>query len=964
MLGSAASQGALGGDRTGVAQAVLAGQQQLAQAPVIAGLENTGYNQAVQYAMQEQANLGTQANNISGIGNTGQNTLLSGAGAQTNAGTLEQTTQQAADTANYNAYIAAQAYPFQTQQWLAGIDTSVGSQMGGTSSTTAPPPSTTAQVAGAVGAGVGAAGMFLSDRRLKEHIHKIGETKDDQPIYRFRYKGDPNWYIGLMAQDVEKSHPDAVREGEHGYKMVDIKAATDDAAKRWSGGRVAGFDQGGVVAPWQMGLGYVPSMRPTYGSGPPKAPTIPQQPGATQMMQNAASLAKAFKPGATGQPPTTTPVGDTGPIGTSPGSGYSSDNAIYYAGGMVLPKHNRIHVNPNGTTPVRGGMGLPSFVHNRRAGFADGGAPDDAAFDDRWQKPPVPAGMYGSDPTPAINGLIAYGQQSPYLPVPLPRSRPQIATDASLADDDGGIPDVAQQAPVVAPRMDDGAPMGYAGAPALPPYSAPMDIAPSAGVAPVAAPTTGGFGPSSDLWPSLMSAGLGMMASRSPFLGVAIGEGGLQGMNTYGQLQKQHLAEKKQAEDVDIRVKQLNQQAKAEQDRMTQAARPYSEMTAAEKASHNLRLQAEQRQEMQPVKIGTSKEGYDIYGRRDPSTGAYKIIDPRTGGLTDQVVSPSPNTPNYRIPGATSPPGSVASTGEDGTIPANARLVSGGAYDYTQDAPYIEKGMGVPDPQATSGRSSRALQTDAEYYLTTGKLPPVRSGKSPVAIQQQNYRNAVQNYGNAVAESRGLSAEQTAEMWRTAPGMLRFVLGPDGRSTVSLGTAVRHLDTLSQLAKAWDAGDVQTINKVKAAISREFGGSAVTNLESAAQIVGPEIIKAIGVAGAGTDHDRLAASSQFSAARGPAQVLGAIGTTQQLLGGQLEGRTRQAMNAGVSEERFKSLIGDRPYEILSNIDKGGAPATTAPAAAPQRKPSQSDIDYARGHPEVRAKFIQTFGVEP
>ena len=51
-------------------------------------------------------------------------------------------------------------------------------------------------------------------------------------------------------------------------------------------------------------------------------------------------------------------------------------------------------------------------------------------------------------------------------------------------------------------------------------------------------------------------------------------------------------------------------------------------------------------------------------------------------------------------------------------------------------------------------------------------------------------------------------------------------------------------------------------------------------------------------------------------------MVGAIETTQKLLGGQLEGRKRQASNAGVSEERFKSLIGDRPYEILSGAEKG------------------------------------------
>ena len=41
------SGNAFGGDRAGVAEAQLAGQQQLAQAPVIAGLQQAGYTQAL-----------------------------------------------------------------------------------------------------------------------------------------------------------------------------------------------------------------------------------------------------------------------------------------------------------------------------------------------------------------------------------------------------------------------------------------------------------------------------------------------------------------------------------------------------------------------------------------------------------------------------------------------------------------------------------------------------------------------------------------------------------------------------------------------------------------------------------------------------------------------------------------------------------------------------------------------------
>ena len=245
--------------------------------------------------------------------------------------------------------------------------------------------------------------------------------------------------------------------------------------------------------------------------------------------------------------------------------------------------------------------------------------------------------------------------------------------------------------------------------------------------------------------------------------------------------------------------------------------------------------------------------------------------------------------------------------------------------------------MDVPEPTAVAGKSPATLKTEAEYYLQTGKLPTgtvPRAGNSPVAMAQNAYVNAVKNYASALAASRNLTPEQTADMWRTAPGMLRFVMGADGRATVSLGTAMRHLDLLNQLGTAWGAGDNQTVNRVRAMISREFGSDAATNLSTASQIIGPEIIKAIGIAGGGGEGERQAAAAWANPISSPTQLAGAVKVTQGLLAGQLEGKRNQAAAAGVDEQRFKGLIGERPYEILSNVAKGapgGGGGTAAPA---------------------------------
>lgn len=192
-----ASGNAFGGDREGVAQGILAGQQQTAEAPVIAGIEQAGYTQAsneantaAQTALQAGAqygalgtgaqnaalsspeaeagilnqgyatagNLGTNAASIANAGYSTANNSMAGmlqgtqvsnqgialdqadaqlglgAGAQQfGMGTTQQQTQQAADTAQYGQFQNQIAFPYEQTGWLGGLAATVGPPMGGTS---------------------------------------------------------------------------------------------------------------------------------------------------------------------------------------------------------------------------------------------------------------------------------------------------------------------------------------------------------------------------------------------------------------------------------------------------------------------------------------------------------------------------------------------------------------------------------------------------------------------------------------------------------------------------------------------------------------------------------------------------------------------------------------------------------------------------------------------------------------
>lgn len=81
--------------------------------------------------------------------------------------------------------------------------------------------SNTAAVGSFLGSAAQAA-MLFSDENLKENIVPNG-TENGHNIYEFNYIGNPQKYIGVMAQEVEKTHPEAIGEKD-GFKTVNYDA--------------------------------------------------------------------------------------------------------------------------------------------------------------------------------------------------------------------------------------------------------------------------------------------------------------------------------------------------------------------------------------------------------------------------------------------------------------------------------------------------------------------------------------------------------------------------------------------------------------------------------------------------------------------------------------------------------------------------------------------------------------------
>ena len=98
-------------------------------------------------------------------------------------------------SAAYNSYGSYRPNPAPSGSWH---------QSGGGGSDTPPP-----------------ASQMASDSRLKEAVVPLKQLANGVELYRFRYKGESEVYVGVIAQQVARLMPGAVVRGDDGYLRVD-----------------------------------------------------------------------------------------------------------------------------------------------------------------------------------------------------------------------------------------------------------------------------------------------------------------------------------------------------------------------------------------------------------------------------------------------------------------------------------------------------------------------------------------------------------------------------------------------------------------------------------------------------------------------------------------------------------------------------------------------------------------------
>jgi hypothetical protein len=631
LKGNQISQGALGGNRNGIAQATLSGQQQLAQAPVIAGLYNSGYQNAVQTAAQQyQQNPLAAAGSIANFGLSGQNAALQGANAQVGAGTLQQTTQQQLDAAQLAQFQQQQAYPFQVQQWLAGIDTGVGSALG--SSTTGPAPNYGTQLAGL---GIAGAGLFLRDGGA---VHRAASGG----VSGFPY-GAPSTPYGNVVGYV----PTGL--GLHAQNLTPAKTQGQDNSQTVK-------DITGYVNKWNKSEG-----DPAYGGG--SMLTDAWGGSSSQPLEglSAADYGAGFR---FGGPVHKADAGGLGTDWTDPGW-YNPDVGPGIDPSTVDTFGDRFR-----------GLGAKMIADQAGSVNPDEPVRLDPEATDRWRKgvpPPVVA-----------------------------------------KDDPDETPDRGANAapPLVRPTV--------------PPYVAPSSADARAGLGTPAGEHAHSFGLgylSPNVKQGLLAAGLGMLASRSPFLGTGIGEGGLRGLQAYGaaneadrQAENDKIKQAMEQRRVDMEAQRIQQEAQRAADSFA-----VSQGSQAETARHN--------------RVTEGRGDYKPIGSVEVDGKLHPLMGNSEGKVIDAVTGVRP--------------------------PADAKIKMKG--DKTASLP-VETARAIAEYQLATGDESRAKSMGMGGENKALIAAELEKAKQAHGVSDEEYSQRRQNYAsNQVRLNQGARTQASRE---------------------------------------------------------------------------------------------------------------------------------------------------------------------------------------------------------
>lgn len=829
LKGNAISQGAWGGDRAGVAQAVLQGQQGMNRNQTIANLNNQNYQQALgQFNQQQGTQLGANqvqaglqqqgANSLAGLGNQALNSGLAGAGAQLQAGTLQQQLGQQVLNVPYQQFQQQQAYPFQTTQFLSNIATGIGGASGGTStaSGTTPAPNPWSQ---ALGTGLGILGTLM----MKDGGDVPGYAPGGS-IYGNDFGipdiNAPYIPLGPMGSGggggMTMPTAQLPKQEKPEDPMAAAKGALDTFNKRprkpddpslwtqattWLGNHAgSGTPDLSAVANKNAGSPMAWSGIANTAAPAAEAITIPAASSAAsmampEMMGEFADIAPFFMMNRGGSVPRFAGGGlvrvthpRTGQAAMVPpsvdkqlelyeraGNTVASDKLFaqyasksgFAGGGTVLP-----HYAAGGLEPPPSPFDIPDLTQSPVPGMQ--GSPAD-----------TPAGIQvaGMSPDQALAAMPQGNLVSQGQPQPAPQTMPMGAQPPQ-----GGL----AQAAVTPPANDP---------------SQPVDIPdPQQKV---------------DPWSALANAGFAMAAGTSPNAITNIAGGAQIGLKNYADQKINTGKEARELTELKLKNRSIDQNLKQLQVEADRYAAMMKETANYHQQEHEDRV----------ATLAQNQERLD-QGKFQINPVTGELYDVKTGKALQQDAAP------------------------EAVDPATGTPLKGA--EFYNSLPKSRQNL------------LDALNEGRQNFPTgLAAARPIYTNPKGTGILDQLYRA----YPEASAQ--------------TAPAMRSWMNNPQkGTKVRAINAVVEHLDTLGTVTDALQNGNVQAINSMKNAFKQQFGSPIPTNVDAVKDIVADEIVNAI-VASKGALADRNEAKKTLAAQmQSPEQIVGVINQYKSLMGGQ------------------------------------------------------------------------------
>jgi hypothetical protein len=356
-----------------------------------------------------------------------------------------------------------------------------------------------------------------------------------------------------------------------------------------------------------------------------------------------------------------------------------------------------------------------------------------------------------------------------------------------------------------------------------------------------------------------------MMASDSPFVGTAIGQGGLAGLRQYGNSKQQAIENTQSKQRIDMEAQRLAQAAKEASERMRIASLEESRAAAAfplDQQTKELSLKLAQSPKWEAI-------GTDEFGRTK-----YAFVNPLS-----QTVAGAPGTP------------ATAAGAENASLGPNGEALGGDDYLKT-----------LPLNEATMVKK-----------MVNGEIPP----PSSYVLAKSPYWNALM----MKAAQYDPSFDQTAWGARVA-GRKDFYGG--GKSSEMVRAANQTIDHVGHLVESMDKlENTQSpiYNEVGNYVNQHLiGKSGVPDFLANAHAVADEMSKVFKGSNL-SDTEIKAWEQSLSSNMSPEQQRASVAKLMDLLNGSLNAleQKRQSSLGPMLSKKMGPLLNDHSRDVLDRV---------------------------------------------